>query len=131
MGFIIVICVLIIAILFCVCCYLGMGIGTKCSKHIYTRLSTDVTDLPTTTTTTDVTTGTNMDYFTASAPSLYSQPLAVPYSAGGYPQLTPVADYPQEEPPPYSMQPPEEYQPQQQAGHPSESYPIATCSFST
>ena len=131
MGFIIVICVLIIAILLCICCCLGVGIGTECCKRIYTPLSADVTSSPTTTTTTDVITNTNMDYSAASAPSMYSQPPAVPYSAGGYSQLTPVADYPQEKPPPYSMQPPGEYPPQQQAGNPPEGYPIATCSFST
>ena len=131
MALIIVICVLIIAIPLCICCCLGVGIGAKCRKHIYTPLSTDVSSLPTTTTTTDVTTDTNMDYSAASEPSMYSQPPAVPYPAGGYPQQTPVADYHQEKPPPYPLQSLGEYPPQQQADNPPEGYPIGTCSFST
>ena len=131
MAFIVVMCVLIIAILLCVCCYLGVGIGTNCCKRIYTPLPTDVTGLPTTTTTTAVTTDTNMDYSAANAPSLYSQPPSVPYPAGGYLQQTPVADYPQENPPSYPLQPLGEYLRQQQADNDPEGYPIATSSLST
>ena len=127
MACIVVICVLLIAIPLCICCYRGVGIGAKCRKGIYTPLSTDITSLPTTTTTNTVITDTSMDYFAASAPS---PPPAVPYLTGGYPQQTyPATDYPQEKPPPYSLQPLGEYSPQQHVDCPPEAH--STCSLST
>ena len=105
MACIVVICVLVIAIPLCICCYRGVGIGAKCRKRIYTPLSNVVTDLPTTTTTTDVTTSTNMDCSSASATS---PPTGVPNFD------PPATEYPQENPPPYSLQSSGEHPPQQQ-----------------
>ena len=121
MTCIIVLGALLIAIPLCICCYLGVGICAKCRKGIYTPLSTDITSLPTTTTTNTVITDTSMDYFAASAPS---PPPAAPYLADEYPQQTcPATDYRQEKPPPYSLQPLEEHSPQQYAGYPPEGHP--------
>ena len=126
MACIVVICVLIIAIPLCICCYRGVGIGAKCRKRIYTPFSNVITDLPTTTTTTDVTTSTNMDNSSARAPS---PPTTVPSFDSQ--QTSPPTEYPQKNPPSYTLQSPGEYQPQQQVDHPLEHYPIATCSLST
>ena len=106
MACIVVICVLIIAIPLCICCYRGVGIGAKCRKHIYTPLSTDIPDLPTTTTTTDVTTDTNMDC-SASTPS---PPATVPNFDSQ--KTSPATVYPQENPLSYTLQLPGEHQPQ-------------------
>ena len=126
MACIVVICVLIIAIPLCICCYRGVGIGGKCRKRIYTPLSNVITDLSTTTTTTDVTTSTNMD---CSSVSATSPPTAVPNFDPQ--QTSPATEYPQENPPPYSPQSSGEHPPQQQANSPPEGYPITTCSLST
>ena len=64
---------------------------------------------------TDVTTDINMDYSTGNVPS---PPLAV------HPQqMYPATEYPQENLPPYPLQLPGGYPPQQCAGYPSERYP--------
>ena len=123
-ALIVVPCILIITIPLCICCYLNVGIGAVCRKGICTLRSTVVTGLPTTTTTTDVTTDTNICHSTANAPSPHSQPPAVPYPAHGYPQQTyPITGYSQENPSPYPLQSPRGYPPQQFAGCPPESYP--------
>ena len=105
MAIIVVISVLIIAIPLCICCYLGVGIGAKCRKGIYTPFSNDVTGLPTTTTTTDVTTHTSMDYTTNKTPS------PPPYAA---------TEYPQENAPPCPLELPGGHPPQQHACDPRE-----------
>ena len=109
-AFIMVLCVLIIAIPLCICCCLG----AVRHKGSYTPNST-VKGLPTTTTTTDVTTDTNNDYTGANAP-FPSKPPAVPYPAIRYPHN-------QENPALYPQQLPRGYLPQQYAGYPSDGYP--------
>ena len=115
MAFIVVICVLIIAIPLCICCYLGVGIGAKCRKGIYSPLTTVVTDLPTTTTTTAVAADTDMDHSASNTPS---------------PPPYPATEYPQENPPPYPLELSGGYPPQQHADDPIEGYPIATSNTS-
>ena len=124
MACIVVICVLIIVIPLCICCYLGVGIGAKCRKGIYTLCSTVVAGLPTTTTTTNVTNDTNMHYSAGNVSSSYSESPAIPCPAGGHPEQTyPTTGYSQETPPPYPIQPLGGYLPQQFAGYPLEGYP--------